>query len=382
MIHTEERVMNDQFTNQLIDLSLYLLPKSITTDHLFCDRLLLKNSKLTKSGQSRRYSLIALIGLYHAASRGYEVKLNLDKVKKCLLKELDKFSDPDLGLLLQLSAVTVEKPLANQIFKQILSRKMHKKVEKIMTINAAWLLTGIAKAFPLISDEKTATTLMKRLKDKCFHAFHNGLFCTNNGFMKNLLAQKVYTTIGSFADQIYPIIGLSEYLKLFFSKEVETILKRAIDKLISLQGDLGEWSWLYQVKESRILEKYPVYSVHQDAMAPMALRVAGNALKENYSGIIQRSLKWFDHMAMGDDNIINQHHHLIWRSLQKRGKKKSIYDYLGLNYGGLPHEVKQILFKQIIFNQKPTDQNPALAKLKVDYETRPYHYGWILYALI
>ena len=40
---------------------------------------------------------------------------------------------------------------------------------------------------------------------------------------------------------------------------------------VARQGPAGQWWWHYDRRTGRVVERYPVYAVHQDAMAPMAL---------------------------------------------------------------------------------------------------------------
>ena len=46
---------------------------------------------------------------------------------------------------------------------------------------------------------------------------------------------------------------------------------RAADRLPRLQRPDGGWPWLFDTRSGRVVEPYEIYSVHQDAMAPMAL---------------------------------------------------------------------------------------------------------------
>ena len=52
--------------------------------------------------------------------------------------------------------------------------------------------------------------------------------------------------------------------------------------ICNLQGPLGQWWWHYDSMTGRVAERYPVYSVHQHAMAPMALFAAQDACNADF----------------------------------------------------------------------------------------------------
>jgi hypothetical protein len=59
-----------------------------------------------------------------------------------------------------------------------------------------------------------------------------------------------------------------------------------------MQGPLGQWWWHYNIETGQISEEYPVFSVHQEAMAPMALLAYDRATGQNHREAIDRGLAW------------------------------------------------------------------------------------------
>jgi hypothetical protein len=49
---------------------------------------------------------------------------------------------------------------------------------------------------------------------------------------------------------------------------------RVADRVVELHGPLGKRFWIYSLRDGSIVEPYPWYSVHHDAMAFMALAAA------------------------------------------------------------------------------------------------------------
>ena len=60
--------------------------------------------------------------------------------------------------------------------------------------------------------------------------------------------------------------------------------------ICELQGPDGQWWWHYDTRTGKVVEGYPVYSVHQDSMAPMALLDLEDAGGPQHSEAITRGL--------------------------------------------------------------------------------------------
>ncbi len=49
---------------------------------------------------------------------------------------------------------------------------------------------------------------------------------------------------------------------------------RCTAALLELRGPRAEWPWFYDARTGRVVDMYPVYSIHQDGMAPAFLHHA------------------------------------------------------------------------------------------------------------
>ena len=79
-----------------------------------------------------------------------------------------------------------------------------------------------------------------------------------------------------FADAVYPIHALALYSALTGNRRALTVASRCAAHICELQGTAGQWWWHYDYRTGAVIEEYPVYAIHQDAMGPMAL----HALRE------------------------------------------------------------------------------------------------------
>jgi hypothetical protein len=77
--------------------------------------------------------------------------------------------------------------------------------------------------------------------------------------------------VGSFADQVYSTMGLARLSVAENDTEALAAANASAERICALQGPAGQWWWHYDARNGSVVEGYPVYSVHQHAMGPMAL---------------------------------------------------------------------------------------------------------------
>ena len=133
--------------------------------------------------------------------------------------------------------------------------------------------------------------------------------------------------IGSFADQVYPIYALTLYHKVFGSGQALDVAIKCADTICQHQGVLGQWWWHYNSATGQVVGTYPVYSVHQEGMAPMALYLVGETAGKDYSAPIIKGLEWIRGKNELGVNMIDRERNVIWRCLY-RPKWKSYSEEL------------------------------------------------------
>jgi len=171
--------------------------------------------------------------------------------------------------------------------------------------------------------------------------------------------------VGCFADQVYPIQALA---RLHASGDDPRALRAAqdcADLICELQGRSGQWWWHYHTRNQTVVEGYPVYSVHQHAMAPMALFDLAEAGGRIDDGAIARGLTWLVKRPEWVEPLLRDDLGLTWRKVARRDPRKVVRAVRALSTRFRP----RLTFSLI---------DSVLAPTVVDRECRPYELGWLL----
>jgi hypothetical protein len=106
-----------------------------------------------------------------------------------------------------------------------------------------------------------------------------------------------------------------------------------------------------------------VYSVHQHAMAPMALMSLAAAGGTDYRERVELSHAWVDRNELGV-SLLDREAGTIWRDIEPDESEIS----------------RAARHARSVLGWKPGDGGIAAKNLKVNYETRPYEWAWCLFA--
>jgi hypothetical protein len=328
---------------------------------LFCHRMQKVDGSLVRDGDSYRYTLITLLGLNKLRSARKVDPFNIDSLLSSLIEASGSIGcTGDAGLLLWLTAMAQPDRVAEVLEMlgpgNLLSRYADGRTRK--TTELSWLLTGLSYA--KLGSPKTLAFVEQLARKTWRHIRANyaglGIF-RHEG--KNTLAGRLRGHIGAFSDQVYPIYAFSAYSKAFGDEASAQIAKSCADRICRLQGDLGQWWWYYNADTGGVAGYYPVYSVHQDGMAPMALFAVQKVTKSDYGRHIEKGLQWMYGENELKYDMISREDAMIWRSIGMGERKRDVD-----------------LIKAVIGLKPSVDQN----KLGVLFECRSYHLGWLLYA--
>jgi hypothetical protein len=241
----------------------------------------------------------------------------------------------------------------------------------------AWLLRGLVECQAVEADPRLAARAV-RVKDALLAHFvpGTGLFRTVRRLERRrdlLRSQREYRT-ASFAAQIYPVHALAGYHRVMKGDDALQAALACAKTLIHLQGPQGQWWWIYHADRGTVAEKYPVYSVHQDGMAPMGLLELAAASGIDFDAPIDKGLAWLFGPNEVRESLVDETRGVVWRCIQRAepGGQKSF----GMGAAG-----------HLNVNMAATLGGANLAWLhdrvlgfEMLRETRSYCLGWILAA--
>lgn len=345
--------------SHLVELALAGLEPMYDHDKgLFCHRVKQTASGMVMEGVSYRYTMMTLLGLLRARSAGFGIFLDIEAaIDRLLARTAWVDNVGDLGLLLWLSATSEQyQKQCHAIFNLREALEQYPDARRRMTMELSWLLTGLSQASIAKSSTDLGACAHKAYDLICANRGESGLF----GHMARWrsAAGIVRGNIGSFADQVYPIVALSHFSRTFGVPEAYEKALRCAERICRLQGQLGQWWWHYDATTGRIVEHYPVYSVHQHAMGPMAFLTLQAGCQANFDFHIRQGLNWVHGRNELQLDLKGENANVIWRCVRPQ-RSQSYVDYIR-GFAG---------------------QSPAKTPLSVLQECRPYELGWLLYAL-
>jgi len=290
-----------------------------------------------------------LLGLLRAERAGVEPRFDLDAIDAALWSRIDssELAPGDLGLHLWADARS-GRGRAAELLERLEPRLS--ELPKCEGMELGWLATGLAL--------QRETTMLRVVLDQLLddNLAPSGLFYHHG-------TRDARRPFPNFATQIYAVLALSECAGL--DERALPAARRAADRLLELQLADGGWPWLFDAKRGRVVEAYEVYSVHQDAMAPMGLFALSEASGDpRYARAALAGVPWmYGQNELGADFVL-EHEAMIYRSIRRRRGLDRFWLYrntLAATAGVRPRTGRARLVEL-----NPTD--------------RPYHLGWILEA--
>jgi len=343
-----------------------LVPMFNAQEGLFCCRVKRTTNGTEQEGVSRRYTIISLLGLHRLEAAGLWCPLAVRPVLEKLLRDVDRISSlGDIGLLLWLCASAapdrVEEILARLDLKRVFPQ--FEEVRSGRTMELAWFLTGLADA--AIAVPGSAPDL-ENLASETYRLLGNNQGpCGAFGHLAlaKTLAGRFRGRMGSFADQVYPIYALTRFATAYGMEPPLAMALRCAKAICKAQGPQGQWWWQYDSCSGSVFQRYPVFSVHQDGMAPMALLALGEAVEADFSRPIVKGLQWIAGNNELACDMRDRRLRVIWRSIEA-----------GSRYGNRFRSALRLLGARGAV--EPT------GGLRINFECRPYHLGWLLHAFV
>lgn len=237
------------------------------------------------------------------------------------------------------------------------------------TVEAAWVLSALTAARAAVDVEYRLAAARDRLL--AARVGDSPLFphATGPGLVPGYRAH-----VACFADQTYPLQALARLHAGSPDPQALAAAGACAARICALQGNGGQWWWHYDARTGGVVEGYPVYSVHQHAMAPTALFDLAEAGGGDFTAEIRRGLRWMTEVPeiSGPDGtprepMILEEYGVTWRKVYRGDPAKAVRAARGLTTRVAPGA-----------RLAPLDR--IFRPLAVDRECRPYEFGWLLHA--
>jgi hypothetical protein len=324
------------------------------------------DNRWKSSGFNVRYAAISQIGVGAWLKTHRDDKASLPNLWRRIIDNYEKITHcGDFALALWAAAVGNAEHC--ELFAKALSDNWQSQKNLCNAVELGWIVQSCTAALvehpelepylrPVLNEAMPQLVLLYQPQQRLFQRH-------NRTGLKEIIGRR----IACFADQVYPILALANYGRLFADKQSIEIAGNVAEQICRLQGPLGQWWWHYDTGRGEVSEEYPVFSVHQDAMAPMALMASDEASGENHLGEIERGIRWLLGNNELHTNLLLDEAGTIWRDIEKREPAKFSRSIRALFCVSGLHSLNKLAGKCFI-------------GFRINYECRPYHLGWILYA--
>ena len=319
-------------------------------------------------GKSLRYGAIAALGLRHlpeTAQRGVLTGETAYDLVGRLAKRLDEIASPGDAAVLCWAAAEAEHADLSRILARL--KQLDQGIAAGLygtavapargyVVDAAWTVSALVAARPYVDVEADLVRARGRLLAARGSALYPHTIAGGNWYRAH---------VGSFADQVYPIQALTRLHASADDPEALEVASMVAAGICAVQGEGGQWWWHYDSRTGEVVEGYPVYSVHQHAMAPMALLELADAGGPQHLDAVCRGIRWLSDPPETGESMVLDDLAVTWRKVARNDPHKAVR--------GLRAASTKI---------RPGTRISALDRVfpptVVDYECRPYELGWLL----
>lgn len=332
-------------------------------EQLFSRSILWKDQEYRRSRASQTGSIIALLGLRCLKGSGAELGFEPGAIEEAILQDTAWVKGVgDLGLLLWFTASCVPERLSAVLHEFDLCAALESRADSRQgfTQLLAFFLAGIAHAKCAVGRTHIDLT------DVAVAAYHKLLRNqSESGLFRHVafpwgIREIFGRRVGTFADQMFAVYALTKFAQSFAIEEPLQSALNCANAVCDLQGELGQWWYLYDVRRGRVASRYPVYSAHQDGAGPIALLALEEATRQSFRGAVWNGLSWIAaNNELGVD-LRSSNRGFMADAIEAPSGITSCLDTAASCLG--------------------VTRAPVTKKLTIRYEARVDHFGWLLYA--
>jgi len=257
-----------------------------------------------------RFTMNALMGLCHAQKQGSSVFLDIESVYHGMVAsriEEQASSPEDIAATVWTGRCigTAIPPKTLSLFQDQMENapQMKRLSAKALAWSMVACLTGGEE------NHHTALSLAKLAAERFVHK-------------KTALVREVtvgirrdWASFGAHSYMAYAFLLLARKTKNPWARDIGL---RIIRRLVQLQGQNGQWAWMYHVPSGKVADFYPVFSVHQYAYAPFFLLEAINQGYDEFREPLVRGFRWILGKNELGQSMVEPSHQIIWRQMIRK----------------------------------------------------------------
>jgi len=285
----------------------------VPSERVFCFRRRLAGDRMVQDRDRTleyRLTLNSLMGLRCAEAAGYRVFLDIESDYHALLPRITEhegsaedvaatvWTGRSLGSNIPSAVMTV----FDGMVAKALNRRLHLSGKALGWTMLAYLTNrddGYEKAM----------AVARLAVERSVHGTASLVRATPAGLRRD------WASFGAHSYVAYAFLVLARVTGDAWAREVGL---RIVRKLVELQGPQGQWGWMYHVPGGKLVDFYPVYSVHQSAYSPFFLVEACDQGFEEFRDPLRKGFRWI----MGENELGRSmaapEHHVIWRKIMRR----------------------------------------------------------------
>jgi hypothetical protein len=310
---------------------------------------------------SLRYTVNTLLGLKEAAAHGGADPEDVRTMTERFLtrRSRDMTSPADFGLLLVLLRDELDRPEARAALERVAEIARRGSSGDLSVQDLAWMLWGACEANRAGAEgtDETARLLNQRIQSD---------YVDGASGLARHSTKRYRSRIVSFGSSVYFLRAMREYAKTTGDESAARLFSGGVRTMVGLQGQRGEWPWMFDTRAGTAREIYPVFAVHQDSMAMLFLLPALESGGADVRSAITSSLAWgFGNNELSVQMYPEEPRFMAYRSIERRDR--------------LPRVSRYGRVVASMLSNRPA-RTAAPGSLRVNPECRSYHLGWILYA--
>jgi hypothetical protein len=313
--------------------------------------------RLTAAGRSPRYGAIVALGLLRlpeAAQRHALGGATAAALISHLGDQLGQLSSPGDVAMVSWAAAEAE----HEVLPSALSRlaELERAGPAPPVVDAAWIVSALVAARPHADVEDHLARARRRLLAARGAGAYPHLTGADGPWHRS--------HVGSFADQIYPVQALARLHRSAADPEALAAANAVANVICDAQGAAGQWWWHYDARTGSVVEGYPVYSVHQHAMAPMGLLDLVDAGGDDHVREVCAGLAWLAGPPETAERVMMDDPPVAWRKVARSDRRKLVRG---------ARAVSTRLHPQLRLSALDRVFPPG----SIDHECRPYELGWL-----